>query len=580
MLMTAPLSALALLQPSLVSAAALRPLYEKTTTPSNATTAAVNTTICAGNTYTYRALAGYGFVPGTARDKHGDTLGGLGSSIAIEHGSWKLQPTDNGTALYTGILWALPDRGWNTNGTLNFTPRVHKLAVSFAPAEAAAANPNLQLEYLDTVLFSDPTGAPLTGLDPDASGAIEFPGFPALPVATYEGDGFGGDGPGGRRVSLDGEGLVLGADGSFWVSDEYGPYVYRFSKEGRMVGAIRPPDAYVPQRNGSQRHVQLFLSPSIELSTLGLHTDPGSFKRETNTHWLPSFSAASAPIYDPSRLPVPEDPTSGRANNQGFEGLTLSPDGTTLSVLVQSALMQDGGAGGKKSRRHARLLQYDMTSTNASSSSRRQPPTAPKAEYVVPLPTFVNDDGETRVAAQSEMLALGATQFLVLARDSGAGRAAKRTRSLYRHVDVFDVGEATDVVADDVDSVGGSVVTDAEEGVLADGIAPARYCAWLDFNVEGQLARFGLRNGGVDDGGLLNEKWESLAVVPVLAAPGGEVVEGEWFVISLSDNDFITQEGYMDGGRFEYKDETGASLDNQALVFRVGLERGLKPAGW
>ncbi|OMP85227.1 hypothetical protein BK809_0003896 [Diplodia seriata] len=544
MLTTAPLSALALLQPSLVSAATLRPLYEKTTTPSNATTAAVNTTTCAGNTYTYRALAGYGFVPGTARDKHGDTLGGLGSSIAIEHGSWKLQPTDNnGTALYTGVLWALPDRGWNTNGTLNFTPRVHKLAVSFAPAEAAATKPNLQLEYLDTVLFSDPTGAPLTGLDPGASGAIEFPGFPALPVATYEGDGFGGDGPGGRRVSLDGEGLVLGADGSFWVSDEYGPYVYRFSKEGRMVGAIRPPDAYVPQRNGSQ-----------------------------------SFSAASAPIYDPSRLPVPEDPASGRANNQGFEGLTLSPDGTTLSVLVQSALMQDGGAGGKKSRRHARLLQYDIAAPPITTSSRQ--PTPPKAEYVVPLPTFVNDDGETRVAAQSEMLALGPTQFLVLARDSGAGRAAKRTRSLYRHVDVFDVGKATDVVADDVDSVDGSVVTDAEKGVLADGVAPARYCAWLDFNVEGQLARFGLRNGGVDDGGLLNEKWESLAVVPVLAAPGGEVVEGEWFVISLSDNDFITQEGYMDGGRFEYKDETGASLDNQALVFRVGLERGLKPAGW
>ncbi|KAL1645814.1 hypothetical protein SLS58_003698 [Diplodia intermedia] len=526
MLTTALLSALALLQPSLVSAATLRPLYEKTTTPSNATTAAVNTTTCAGNTYTYRALAGYGFVSGTARDKHGDTLGGLGSSIAIEHGSWKLRPTDNGTALYTGVLWALPDRGWNTNGTLNFIPRVHKLAVSFAPAEAAAATkPNLQLEYLDTVLFSDPTGAPLTGLDPDASGAIEFPGFPALPVATYEGDGFGGDGPGGRRVSLDGEGLVLGADGSFWVSDEYGP-----------------------------------------------------------------FSAASAPIYDPSRLPIPEDPTSGRANNQGFEGLTLSPDGTTLSVLVQSALMQDGGAGGKKSRRHARLLQYDIaappitttttTSTNASSSISRQPTTPLKAEYVVPLPTFVNDDGKTRVAAQSEMLALGPTQFLVLARDSGAGRAAGgTTRSLYRHVDVFDVGEATDVGDVDADSVDGSVVTDAGEGVLADGVAPARYCAWLDFNVEGQLARFGLHNGGVDDGGLLNEKWESLAVVPVLAA-GGEVVEGEWFVISLSDNDFITQEGYMDGGRFEYKDETGASLDNQALVFRVGLERGLKPAGW
>ncbi|KAL1619609.1 hypothetical protein SLS54_006546 [Diplodia seriata] len=280
-----------------------------TTTPSNATTAAVNTTTCAGNTYTYRALAGYGFVPGTARDKHGDTLGGLGSSIAIEHGSWKLQPTDNnGTALYTGVLWALPDRGWNTNGTLNFTPRVHKLAVSFAPAEAAATKPNLQLEYLDTVLFSDPTGAPLTGLDPGASGAIEFPGFPALPVATYEGDGFGGDGPGGRRVSLDGEGLVLGADGSFWVSDEYGPYVYRFSKEGRMVGAIRPPDAYVPQRNGSQRHVQLS-SPHLSNRLLwGFTPIPAPSNARLTRTGFPASPPPPPPSTTPPASPSPRTP--------------------------------------------------------------------------------------------------------------------------------------------------------------------------------------------------------------------------------------------------------------------------------
>lgn len=257
----APLLALLLLQP-LASASTL-PLHKKA--PSNDATAAVNTTTCSGNTYTYRALAGYGSVPGTARDKFGDTLGGLGSSIAIERGSWKRSETNGSTELYTGILWALPDRGWNTNGTLNYNPRVHKLGISFSPVTAdrgsgSVSPPNLHLEYLDTVLFSDPAGAPVTGLDPDfqagaaaAAEAIEFPGFPTLPVATYEGDGFGGEGPGGRRVAVDSEGLVLGADGDFWVSDEYGPFVYRFSREGRMLAAIRPPEAYVPRRNGSVR---------------------------------------------------------------------------------------------------------------------------------------------------------------------------------------------------------------------------------------------------------------------------------------------------------------------------------------
>jgi hypothetical protein len=51
---------------------------------------------------------------------------------------------------------------------------------------------------------------------------LTFEGFPDLPVATYTGDGFGNSGSGGKRISIDAEGLVLGEDGSFWVSDEYG----------------------------------------------------------------------------------------------------------------------------------------------------------------------------------------------------------------------------------------------------------------------------------------------------------------------------------------------------------------------
>jgi hypothetical protein len=68
-----------------------------------------------------------------------------------------------------------------------------------------------------------------------------------------------------------------------------------------------------------------------------------------------SFSADSAPIFNPNELPIPANPTTGRANNQGFEGeipfltynshagLTASPDGKYLYVLLQSALDQDGG---------------------------------------------------------------------------------------------------------------------------------------------------------------------------------------------------------------------------------------------
>jgi hypothetical protein len=93
------LSALLALTASLVSAVPSKPQY----TDSNF----VNQTTCNGKTYTYEELAGYGFVKSDFRDKYGDTLGGIGSSLAIVEGSWK--KTKNG---YTGVVYGLPDRGW------------------------------------------------------------------------------------------------------------------------------------------------------------------------------------------------------------------------------------------------------------------------------------------------------------------------------------------------------------------------------------------------------------------------------------------------------------------------------------
>lgn len=120
----------------------------------------------------------------------------------------------------------------NTEGTLNVQPRVHKFDILFTPEPnvtvASPSGNNLFFTYKETFRFFGPDGIPCTGLDADGTGHISFPGFPDLPVATYTGDGFGNAGPGGRRISIDSEGLVLNPDGSFWVSDEYGPYIYRY----------------------------------------------------------------------------------------------------------------------------------------------------------------------------------------------------------------------------------------------------------------------------------------------------------------------------------------------------------------
>jgi hypothetical protein len=390
--------------------------------------------------------------------------------------------------------------------------------------------------------LTGPDGEPTTGLDADITGYGSYHGFPPLPVATYTGNGFGGAGKGGRRISIDAEGLALDKrDGGFWVSDEYGPYIYKFSAEGRMELAIQPPQAYLPRRN----------------DTL-------------------SFNSDTPPLYKPDEVPNPGDTVTGRANNQGLEGLTVSPDGRTLYALMQSALDQEGGPD-KQTKQPARMLAYDISSKKPRYIH----------EWVVTLPMYFDYTSShasksNKVAAQSEIHQLPTGDFLVLARDSGFGHGQDESRSVYRQADVFSVlnkkANVTDLKGmEDYDTATGAIAS--SEGVLNSDIVPAEYCPFLDFNVNSELGKFRLHNGGAQDEWLLNEKWESLALVPAGA-------RDEYFLISFSDNDFVTQDGksahvviqvlvltfspgYMNFGKFPYKDTSGYNLDNQVLAFKV-----------
>ncbi|KAI1371475.1 esterase-like activity of phytase-domain-containing protein [Hypoxylon crocopeplum] len=483
---------------------------------------AVSETACNGINYEYEELAAYGYVVSDAVDKFGDTLGGLGSSTHLDQAAWK--KLDNGS--YTGVLWSLTDRGWDTQGTLNFNPRVHKFSIVFTPAPAATvenpSGPNLFFQYQDTILFSGPDGAPCTGLDPDASGHLSFPGFPDLPVATYTGDGFGEDGPGGKRLAVDAEGLYVNEDSSFWVSDEYGPYVYLFGPDGKMLSAIKPPDAFIPMRSGDI-----------------------------------SFSSDSPPIYNNTEGNDvdPADPDSGRDNNHGFEGLSMSNDGKSLWVLLQLAAVQEGGLELQTSR-HVRFLKYDV-------SNRRAPVYA--GEWVVPLPLYNNPGTGFMSTAMTEILALDNGQFFILNQAAGAGRGKDSSLSIYRQVDIFDISKATDIKGD-YDCAGCNIAA-AESGELKKDITPATFCSFIDFNINAQLKRFGLHNGGDQDQFLLNEKWESLGMVPV----DPDTPTGEFYLFSLSDNDFITQSGHMNGGKLPYAVAGGYNIDSQALVFKISI---------
>ena len=117
---------------------------------------------------------------------------------------------------------------------------------------------------------------------------------------------------------------------------------------------------------------------------------------------------------------------------------------------------------------------------------------------------------------------------------------------MYRNADVIDISAATNVLGS-ADAFDGQIAS--KDGVLKSDITPATYCPWLSFNNNAQLNRFGVHNGGAQDASLLNEKWESFAVLDVdkddkLGNTENAKGEGKgYYLISFSDNDFITQNG-------------------------------------
>ncbi len=447
-------------------------------------------------TFVNQGLVGVGRMPANLKDKFGETFGSF-SAFAFQPGSW--QRRANGS--YSGTLFAQPDRGYNLVGTTNYVSRFNKITVAFTPAAAGAATQTqVTLTLADTIKFTEADGTPFTSLDPTPAGTGTRPGLPAMPQA------FNG------RLSLDPEGIVVNADGSLWVSDEYGPYIFRFTADGRLVSAIRPPEAIIPKRNGADSFAS---------------NNPG-----------PGQAA-----------PVPPDPVTGRQNNQGLEGLSVSPDGRTLFALLQSAARQDGGTGATGPRRYTRLLAYDLTVAGN--------PTL-KGEYVVALPTYPLGTA-ARVPAQSEILAINNTQFLVLARDSN-GRGLASTTSLYRSILVYDLTGATNIAGTAYDTPTTPI---APGGVLVAGIVPAASAVLIDLNDTAQLAKFGLNNGPVDNVNTLAEKWEALALAPALD-PGAP---NDWFLFVGNDNDFITTDGLQDGAAY------AAAFDNDSmvLVYRVTI---------
>ncbi|MGI3783939.1 MAG: esterase-like activity of phytase family protein, partial [Janthinobacterium lividum] len=181
-------------------------------------------------------------------------------------------------------VYGLTDRGPNVDGPNDtkiepfpdFTPAIGKFTLKKGKAKLVK---RLELRAAD--------GTPFNGqVDPQASTGETITDLKGkvLPTSPY---------------GYDSEGLVALKDGTFWVSDEYGPFITHFDQHGRALSRLSPYDQTLPKE-------------------LALRTP-----------------------------------------NRGMEGLTITPDGKTLVGMMQSALTQ-ADASKPKSVAVTRIVTVDL----------------------------------------------------------------------------------------------------------------------------------------------------------------------------------------------------------------------------
>ncbi len=459
-----------------------------------------------------QGLVGVGRISGNNLDQFGETQGAA-SGLFITNWAW------NGSQ-FTGKFNVLPDRGYNSGSIFsNYAARLHEVDFTFSPyyGTTPVAQGQISPTYVSSTKFTYQDGAKVkftTGLNVTATGSLFGQ---AVGVATAA------NGPGGAQESLlsfDAEAVHLFPDGSGFVSDEYGTYIARFNSAKRITGITQLPESARPHR------------PVGVLN----------------------FDSVTAP-------------TNGRRNNQGLEGMSVTPDGTRLFAVMQSALVQDTNGANQQTRNNTRLFVYDVAGAN-----RENPVLI--GQYIVKLPQFHATGGNAavnRTAAQSEIVALNGTSFLMLPRDGNGMGTGTTAPIVFKSVQVVDFASATNILGS-YDAEGAAV---SPAGVLAPGVKAAASAEIINMLEPTDLAKFGLnKNTNPSNSNTLNEKMEGMALVPDLSTPQ----ENDFFVFLANDNDFQSSDVKMidaTGNLVSYGDgrlNVGITNDAMFYAYRITID--------
>ena len=478
-----------------------------------------------GTSFVVQGLQGVGRVAANSTQTIGGVTETLGSISDMAITNWAY----NGSNNWSGTFSFLPDRGYNSGTTYsNYSARINTFDFSFTP-HTSSATTTLQNQIAMTY-----TGASRFTYDHDAnsltlpivttglvanSAATSFLGQPVPTVTTNTTIGI--DGPIANRLTLDSEGLILdhraGKSGEGWIGDEYGAFIYHFNANKEIDGVVTIPAALVPHRPAGTTYF----------------TD----------------SPANA---------------DGRRVNQGMEGIAISPDGTRLFAMLQSATIQDSGTG-NQGRTNTRILAYDI-------SGGAEVPTDPIEQYVLQLPRIDSDlNGSVdRAGAQSGIVALDNGKILILSRDGNGRGPNVATGPVFKSVLLADLATGTNI--DGLYDAAGADLTPSGDTLVA-SVTPV---AWTEaLNMLGkidlgdtEIGQFGLNLlGSNGDINTLSEKWEAMALVPT-----NDGNPNDYFLFIGNDNDFQTQTGLLtqaDGTSLAYN--AGLENDTMVLAYRVTI---------
>jgi hypothetical protein len=292
------------------------------------------------------------------------------------------QPVQGVSALVpagSGSWWALADNGYGTRDTsADWQLVIYKID----PAFGNASGPSV----LETVILSDPRkkvpwqtvcdpgqGSPLPPLSFNA-----LPATPPLACGTH---------PEARLLTgfdFDPESIEVGRDGTFWIGDEFGPFLLHADREGQLLEApIGYPGVKAPQ------------NPTLDV--IG-----------------------------------GEKPTV--ASSRGFEDLAISPNRKRLYAMTE-------GAVGADNPQDLRIATFDIEHRRFTGEVRKLRLEFPGAK--VNLTTLLLSDGTraypdavaptgTGGESAAELTALDGHRFLMVERDSnGDGVPAPRMKKIF-----------------------------------------------------------------------------------------------------------------------------------------------------